>query len=482
MLDQVKSCIKEYNMITKGDRIVIGVSGGADSVCLFHVLLELKEEYELTLFAVHINHCLRGEEADQDEEYVRNLCLKNNTAFYGIRADVSQISKEKGLSFEEGGRLVRYEEFYRVLKENNCNKIAIAHNKNDNAETFLFHLFRGSGLSGLRGIPPVRDEIIRPLLYVTREEIENYLSLRRIEYCNDATNEENDYSRNKIRNQILSYAKENINSKAIEHITMAGNHIREVNDFLEHHIDKAFTILVKIRQDGSYEIPIAALLQEERVVQRGIIRKLFKILINGLKDIDFLHTELVLSLVDKEVGKRLNLPLGLMAIKEYDKLVLKNESTKEITEKLAERDRNKKEEYISLDLSSIEEGEEKWYEIPFAEANIKIRKLSYKKSMIFPQNGYTKWFDCDKIKNTVLIRPREEGDYLQIDGAGNKKKIKSLFIDEKVPRDLRDGIPLIADGSHIMWVIGHRMSEGYKISEHTRLILEISVYGGNYNG
>lgn len=470
MLDKIQSYIRDNNMINEGDRIVIGVSGGADSVCLFHVLMELIPIYRISLYVVHINHGIRLEDADKDEEFVKNLCHKNNIPIHSVKVNVSSIAKELGLSVEEAGRMVRYQEFYKVYNENKCNKIAIAHNKNDNAETILFHMFRGTGLKGLSGIPPVRNEIIRPLLNVERDEIESYLSQKDEKFCIDDSNYTDDYSRNIIRNHILKLARDNINGKAIENIYRAGNHIREVNDYLEKKIEDTFSYVVTYNKEyNQYIIPSKTFQNEEKVIKRGIIRKIFYLLSNGLKDIDFLHIELVLSLFEKDVGKSIDLPYNLMAIKDYDNVVitLRDDFLK----------RNDQKEIKSFEIKVQDFNRE--YRLPYTNQVLKFRLINYKKNMIIPQNGYTKWFDYDKIKNTVLIRTRLKGDYIEFDATASKKKIKSLFIDDKVPKEKRDYLPLIADGSHIMWVVGGRISEGYKISGDTKLILEISLDGGN---
>lgn len=470
MLDKIKNYIREYNMINEGDRIVVGVSGGADSVCLFHVLMELMPIYSLALYVVHINHGIRMEEADKDEAFVKDLCNQYKVPFHSVKVNVAELAKNEGLSEEEAGRIVRYQEFYQVYENNKCNKIAIAHNKNDNAETILFHMFRGAGLKGLSGIPPIRNEIIRPLLHVEREEIENYLNEKDKKYCIDSTNLTHDYSRNIIRNQILKIAKDNINGKAIENINRAGNHIKEVNDYLEKKIEDSFSYVVTYNQEHNrYIIPNQLFKKEERIIQKGIIRKVLYLLSNSLKDIDFLHIELLLALFDKEVGKSIDLPYNLIAIKEYENVVITLKDNLELYS--YQRDK-----YPML----VEVGDFKEeYFIPYTNQVIRFKLLPYKKNMIIPQNGYTKWFDYDKIKNTVLIRTRLKGDYIEIDAKGSKKKIKSLFIDDKIPREERDYLPLIADGSHIMWIVGGRMSEGYKISGDTKLILEISLDGGN---
>src|SRR5699024_2969941 len=232
MINKVGSYICENDMLKMGDRIVIGVSGGADSVCLFYVFLDLVKKYNLELFVVHVNHGIRGQEADKDEAFVKSLCKEHRVSFISVKKDVPKIAKLEGLSEEEAGRNVRYEAFYQCYLENACNKIAVAHNKNDNAETILFHLFRGSGIKGLSGIPPKRDSIIRPLLCVEREEIERYLEKKKIPYIIDRSNLEEDYTRNKIRHKVLSYAKDEINYGAVANITNSAAMLTEIQDFL----------------------------------------------------------------------------------------------------------------------------------------------------------------------------------------------------------------------------------------------------------
>lgn len=467
MLRKVEEYIKEQGMIKQGDRIVAGISGGADSVCLFHVLLELMPIYNLKLFVVHINHGIRGKEADEDEEFVKDLCIGAGVSFTSVYKDIPKISVEEGLTSEEAGRKVRYEEFYKCLGKNKCNKIAIAHNKNDSAETILFHLFRGSGIRGLTGIKPIRNEIIRPLLNITRAEIEEYLHEKNAPYKVDATNFTMDYTRNKIRLGILPLAADTINSRVIEHITGAGKQLSEIEDY----IYKMTCIAMDrtLRQDSNnYILTVKEFLQEDIVIQKGIIRAVLKELMVGLKDLDAIHVELVLELFEKDMGKILNLPGGVIAEKGYETVQLY----------LSKNKLEKKEKKSLTDHTLIISGTTN-----ITECNIILNSklIKYKKNMIIPQNGCTKWFDYDKIKNTVLIRGRKSGDFIQINNQGNTKKLKQLFIDEKIPKETRDSLPLITDGSHVMWILGHRMSEAYKVWEGTKLILEISLDGGIYN-
>ncbi len=456
MINKVKQYIENYKMLEKGDQIIVGVSGGADSVCLFHVLLELRKEYELTLHVIHINHGIRGEEAKRDEEFVRELCKKEEVSFQVVHKDIPLLAKEGRMSVEEAGRKARYEVFNQYFLAYKCNKIAIAHNKNDTAETILFHMFRGSGLSGLTGISPVRDRIIRPLLCLERKEIESYLFERGISYLDDSTNFTLDYTRNKIRLKVLKEA-EGINSKAVSHIAMAGETFRELQEYVEKSVMKAAERILVKGTENEILLQIEELSKEDVVIQKEIVRKAFFMLSESLKDIDAYHITSVLQLIKKQPGRRIDLPYGITAMREYNHIELRTKG-KDLSKDLEPR-----ELLIPGVTPLFEEGK-----------SIKASLLNYKKNMIIPQSICTKWFDYDKIKDTVLIRCRKQGDYLCIDKGGTKK-LKALLIDEKIPRQKRDVLPLLADGSHIMWVIGNRISEAYKVDENTRRILQITI-------
>lgn len=490
MINKIKQYISKYNMLEKGDQIIVGVSGGADSVCLFHVLTELSESYGLTLFVIHVNHGIRGEEADRDEEFVRSLCKERGVSFTAVCKDIPLMAKTQGLSLEEAGRISRYEVFNQYLNAYKCNKIAIAHNKNDNAETILFNLFRGSALTGLTGINPVRDNIIRPLLCLERQEIEAYLSNRSADYLNDSTNFTLDYTRNKIRHGILKNAAE-VNKQAVGHISGAGDSLMEIEAFVQKMTLKAMdrvlvsgnnakrnvfpeedmnshdnnTELKEASPQGQVQLLTEELLKEDIVIQKELVRKALSFLSGSLKDLEAVHVAAVLDLVSKQTGKRVNLPYGITAAKEYNHISFVRD--KRISSSIdSSPPENELEQVLNIPGRTS---------LPDREICLITEVLNYKKNMIIPQNLYTKWFDYDKIKDTVLIRKRKQGDYLCIDAKGGTKKLKAYFIDEKVPRQIRDVQPLLADGSHIIWVIGGRISEAYKVDENTKRILQIKL-------
>lgn len=468
MLRKVKDFIEQNSMIEKGDRIVLGVSGGADSVCLLYMLSEICSKQQIPLIVVHINHGIRGEDAKRDEQFVAKLCRELKLEYEIFTANVVQIAKTENLSEEEAGRKVRYEAFFQVCKDKKCNKIAIAHNKNDVAETVLFHLFRGTGIRGLSGIQPISTRriegseitIIRPLLCLERKEIEEYLKERNISYQIDATNLTDAYSRNKIRNQILPYAMNEINPNAIAHITQMASQLKEIENFINLQVDLRYSLLTNNTENGRIAIDVNAFNHEDIIIQKGIIRKVIEKLAGGLKDLEAIHVEQVLSLASKQVGKQINLPYGIVAVRDYDRILLGiGQNIIEETDEIAIK-------------PIVIEKPGKYY-LPMLHKFLEISIIHHEKMEAIPKSSCMKWFDYDKIENALVVRNRKEGDYIQINATGGRKKLKDYFIDQKIPRMERDKQLLVADGNHIMWILGNgdRISEKYKVVASTKNIL-----------
>ncbi len=471
MLKKVSDYIKSHNLINEGDRILVGVSGGADSVCLLHMLSTMYEDDDVVFFAVHVHHGIRDEEADRDEVFVKLFCEKLRLGYSAYHYDVISLARSEGLSEEEAGRKVRHEAFIKASRTFKCNKVAIAHNKNDNAETILFNMFRGSAVKGLTGMDSIITmktdagsiTVIRPLLAISREEIEAYLKVRRIPYHDDLTNFSNLYTRNKIRNQVLSFAKDEINTNVIEHITNAAGHLSEAYDFIEHCINERYGTIIS-KKGVSYEYVSNDLEQEHIVIRKGIVRKILAELAGSLKDIEAKHVEAVLSLAKKQVGKMVHLPYGMKALREYDKVKVYVETDNAVNSLGIHEPRILKDILIP-GRTDIEK----------TDIYIETGVLDYNKKQPFPKNSCMKWFDYDKIENTLKLRTRNSGDYLQINSHGGRKKLKDYFIDLKIPKNERDNLLLVADGNHILWVIGYgnRISEKYKINNNTKVILSM---------
>ncbi len=447
MVEQVYQYIKKHDMVRQGDTVLVGVSGGADSVCLIYVLSVLKERLGIRLLAVHIHHGIRGAEADRDAEYVKELCKSLNIDCDVVYIDVPAMAKERHLTEEEAGRIARYECFSSYLESGRAEKIAVAHNKNDNAETILFNLFRGSGIRGLGGIQPVRDTIIRPLLMVSRKDIEEYIEALGINYCTDSTNLTEDYTRNKVRKNVLGYAVREINDGAIENIAQAGSRLSEAEEYFTCEAERIFDDIAVMKQ-GEIIINNNYLRALPFIMRKYVIIHSFEKLCGRRKDITMKHIESTALLVDKDTGHTLNLPYGMTAIRSYDSLLLRNEK--------AEKS-----------------------ELSYSVEDIKLSVFKRDKKQIIPQKIYTKWFDYDKITNILEIRTRKDGDFIEILPAGCKKSIARYMIDSKIPAEKRDKILLLADGNDILWIIGYRISEKYKVTEDTENILEVSVLDKN---
>lgn len=456
MEKKVLKFIEENKMLQRGDSVVLGVSGGADSLCLLLLLKEFAEEFNLTLTAVHVNHHIRGKEAHQDQKYVEEFCKNLNVECRVFHIEAEKLAEEMKCSEEEAGRIARYRIFEETLGKVNGNKIAVAHNLNDCSETILFQLFRGSGIKGLTGIQAVRGKIIRPLLCLTRREIEEILKTKNINFCIDSTNLSENYTRNKIRNRVIPYIEQNINSKASMNIVRAGNDLLEIEDYLEKETDKAYVKYVEQTEKGFVIKKSEAYLHP--VITKRLIRCVIGRLSGKLKDITRVHVEMVQELFDKRTGSSGKLPYGIVAERTYEGVCLY------VHTEGGSRPENVIRETVIYRNGILFENEY---------VDIKLEK-NRKIDENVPEIMYTKWIDCDKIEDTLVVRTRQTGDYITIDDNGNTKKLKDYFINEKIPKDKRDDIFLVADGHHIVWVIGYRMGSSYKISNDTSKVLVIS--------
>lgn len=473
MYQTVKEYIKTNHMIEKGDSVIVGVSGGADSLCLLYLLLEYQKEISFSLHVVHVHHGIRGEEADRDQAFVEQICREEKLPYTVRHYKVRELAKKWSLSEEEAGRKVRYECFRQYKEEVLANKIAVAHTMSDQAETILHHMFRGSGLKGMTGIQPVREDIIRPLLCCNRKEIEQYLMARRKTYCNDSTNQETNYTRNKIRLQILPQIEREINAGAQKHIVNMGEQLSEIEAYLEKVTEEKAEKL-EHWNDGICEWKQAEFNREDKVIQTRLIRRVCKRQAGNLKDITRVHIEMILQLFEKTVGAKCHLPYELCAWRTYQGVCIATEQ--KLQEMTGGGQQTKQLESVELEFPLADEEKELSFLFDGKKVNVRIkREEKAKKNIKIEEKIYTKWLNYDRIKSNLLLRTRKPGDYLVINSSGGRKKLKDYFIDEKIPQHKRDKVLLLADGSQIVWVVGWRISEAYKICEDTRQILKIEI-------
>ena len=468
MLKKVRDYMREHEMTAPGDAVIVALSGGADSVCLLTVLKQLATP-EFLLRAVHVHHGIRGAEADRDEAFAQKLCESLSVPLCVAYCHVPAYAAEHGLSEEEAGRILRYQvlekeagKWEQELPAGSRVKIALAHHRDDNAETILHHLLRGSGLTGLAGIRPVQGRRIRPLLCVGREEIRAYLEAGHISWCEDSTNQSPDYTRNRIRSQVLPLLKTAVNEQAEEHILQAGQIIGQADAYLRQQAEEIWQEAVCGREEDLAAIPLTAFARQPEILKTYLIRHMLDQLHPGWKDIGSRHFTAIAELAGKPVGSRLDLPGGLMARTGYETLEIVRKTERE----------------VSVKTESGADGEIHGRQtVPELHMTFFYRQ----KDQEIPKNQYTKWFDYDKIKGTLSVRTRRRGDYLILPSGGSKT-IARYMIDEKIPKEKREQILLLAEGSHVLWVVGFRISEYYKIEEHTENILQVTCDGGKDYG
>lgn len=466
----VKKYIKENHMLENMDGMVIGLSGGPDSVCLLRVMCELAGCFGIEkdrIYCVHINHMIRGGEADADEEFASQLCGKLGLPFVCFKKDITAYAEEIGCSVEEAGRKYRYDCFRQVMKENNINRLAVAHNKNDVAETLIFNMLRGTGIKGMSGIRPVRDDVIRPLLFCHRADIEKYLEGIGQDYRTDSTNLSTDYDRNRIRHIILPELTE-INSNAIEHIYSLAAEAEKVYEYVHKKAGEDMGIILSdketsdwdfVNEDGlkGINIDISKLEKCDDVIKEHIIHEAIARVAGSRKDISRKHVLAVLELCRGETGKQVMLPYGISARRSYDNIIVTG-------------DCDAKETY-SVDIDG--DGNYEIADVGTFSINVEL----WKTGMEVSKKIYTKMVDYGKIKGNVCIRTPNAGDYIIIDGKGSSKKLSRLFIDKKIDRVKRLTWPVIACGNEIIWAVGLRYSEAYKVDENTHKVMCINFKG-----
>ena len=481
-MKRVLEYVQKHQLIIDGDRVVIGLSGGADSVCLLFVLLELQKSLDFSIFAVHINHNLRGQEALRDAAHVENLCKKLQVPFKLVSADVEKVARQKKTGTEEAGRQVRYEAFEQYAKEVGATKIALAHHQNDLAETMAYHLARGTDLAGLAAMRPVRGHYIRPLLCMNRQEIEQYLEKREISYVTDSTNGEDCYTRNRIRHHVIEYLEREVNEQTAAHMSETAQSLGELYDYLQAEAEKLLERYGAVHQEKQIRLE-QELFSKPKVLVNYVIRLAVQMLAGRLKDVTREHIGQIYALAEKQVGKEVCLPYGIAAKREYTGICLwiREKADHDKASDGCETGSLCQEEKSSFVLTIP--GETVWngYHIlcTLEERNTEEGFIEGGFIEEIPEKMYTKWLNYDKIKSNLVLRFRKTGDYLVIHEQGGKKKLKDFFIDQKIPKEKRDQIPLLCEGQQVLWVCGYRLSEAYKVQKDTKRVLKIQLQGGS---
>lgn len=431
MKNNVLKAIKQFSLIEKGDVITVALSGGADSIALLFSLLSLKEELGITVKAAHLNHMIRGEEAERDQRFVEEICFKNGVELICEKQDVPAVSEEKHLSLETAARMVRYEFLEKVSE----GKVATAHTASDNLETVLYNLARGTSIKGLCGIPAKRGIFIRPLLFCTREDIENYCKENDLSFVTDSTNLSNDYTRNKIRHNIIPQLKE-INSAVEKNAIKTAVSLKEDCEYLE---NKANEFIFKNLDDTALNI------FDFENVSPAIAKRAIKIFIENYSSeikLDNNHINEIYSAVISGKGK-ISIYSSYFAVIRNGKLFVENSFDVEIPT-------------FSVNI----------YEKMLCELN-----LEEKVNNLFLNNA----LDCDKIIGQIVLRTKQTEDSIRLRNRGCTKTLKKLFTEYKVPLEKRDVLPVISDDNGVVWVYGVGVAERCAVKNSTKRIFLIDA-------
>ncbi len=454
MRQKIINIINEHNLIEEHDKIVVGVSGGPDSMALLYILKDIKEELDFSIYIAHVNHGIRKEEADADEAYVKKICQKLSLPFYSTKVNMDKYAIENKLTSEEAGRAIRYDFFNKILYDVGGGKIAVAHNKNDQAETLLMRFFRGTGLEGLRGMEYKNMNIVRPLLDSSREEIEDFCKENNIEARIDRTNLEPIYGRNRTRLEVIPYIIKNYNKGIVDTLKRTARLAQMDSEFILGFVESRFNNLVVEESLASIVLCIDKLNTEHYSIKSRIIRRSIERINGNIKGIEEKHINNIISLIEENAtGKSINITNNIVVKTSYGNLIIEKEKKSDI---------NSFSYHFNIgDTVTI-------YELGSTITSniVPITDVDIKKT-----NRFIKFFDYDRIKGGLYIRNRKDGDRFTPLGMDGSKKLKDFFIDKKIPRDKRDLIPIIEDSEEIIWVIGYRISESYKVNSNTSRVL-----------
>lgn len=471
LLNAAKRTIETYRMLAPGDSVLVGVSGGPDSVALLYILNELTEPYSLKLGVAHLNHALRQKESDDDAAFVAALSEKLALPCYIQKYSVSDYQRRHRLSTEDAARKLRYAFYTDVARKHRYNKIALGHQLDDNVELVLMFLFRGSGPLGISGIPPVRNEnIIRPLIETSRLQVLNFLAANGLEYVCDSSNRDSRFMRNKLRNELIPLLKKNYNPLIVKSINRASIILRSENEWMEAVLKPIFEKVVLDTADNAIILSVPKLNSVHIAAVRRVIRRAITAIKGDLRRISFKHIDAIVNMAQSgPCHGRLNLP---------DRICIKRESERLLFSKSGLRDRTrgvkspqKRHEPDDYKYDVHKPGmlfvRESAIQLEFSE--IKLKELAPSSL-----SGHSvAFFDMDKLYFPLTVRNFRPGDRFTPLGMTGTQKVKKFFIDHKVPREERARCPILLSRGDIIWIVNHRIADSVKITPSTQRVLKV---------
>ena len=448
---KVLKFIDENHLIQKGDKILIALSGGADSVFLLTFLLKYRKLFGIDLAAFHLNHKLRGKDADADEKFCRDFCSERKIKFISAVKDVKSYSKKNKLSIEEAGRILRYGQLKFTAVQNNYTKIATAHNASDNIETILLNLFKGTGLKGLTGIPVKRENIIRPILPLSSQEIRKYLKVEKIPFRVDKSNLDSNYERNFLRNEIVPKLKERLSPRLEEKISSTSKIISEINSFVEKQIKLIAGDAVKFEADK-----LLINIKPISKLDKNMLSIFLKSVIEKHLNIELLSENIyaLTNLAASETGKSVVLKENVIAFKERSELVI-GKNLSQINEKKVHQLNINHAITVNDKIITIEQVKRK---------NV---KLTSDKSVEF--------ISGDSVKKDFTVRNWKDGDKFHPIGMKGTKKVSDFLADIRIPSHKKKEQLVLTNSGKIVWVMGLRLDDRFKLTPGTKLFLKLKV-------
>jgi tRNA(Ile)-lysidine synthase len=452
--EKLKGTIGRFELLQKGDRVLVALSGGPDSVALLHGLLAIRAEYDLKLCAAHLNHRLRGAESEEDEKFAANLARSLKLRFFSKRIDVRREAAKRKMTIEETAREVRYQYLEKAASQIKADKIAVGHQADDQAETFLMRLLRGAGGAGLSGMPVRRGKIIRPLIQFRREEIESFLKANRIPHRIDSSNYLRDHFRNRIRLTLMPEIRKEFNPKIVESLNRAADIISLQQEYVRKTCEQILDDIGIIKRDG-LTVDSKEFSGYDVALQREMIRLGVEQLKGDVSQLSFDLVDRALDLIHgKKTGKKVKLAKDIWFEFSPKELAFYRERSKMLDFPLTLPGRVNLRDWgirINSDVVSVKSA----------------------RPSLGTQDRSTAFLDWEKLTGPYRLRARRRGDKFRPLGMKGAKTVADFLIDAKVPRYLRDQVAILTSKGRIAWVVGYRVSDEFKVNHKTKEVLKI---------
>ncbi len=445
---KVLNFIREKNLIQTGDKILVALSGGPDSVFLLRFLVKYSDKLNIKVGAIHVNHMIRGKAALEDEEFCVNLSLYLGIVLHRISKKVKSFACKNKISLEEAGRKVRYSEFEKVGRKYGYNKIATAHNCNDNAETVLLNLIKGAGLKGISGIPFMRGNIIRPILNITKEEILNYLDGEKLNYRVDLTNLSSDYERNFLRNEIIPLIQQRLNPDVVKSLFNSSEIFKDAALVINNEVEKTLTNSSSFGKD-ELKISLKRLRETDKKITGFFLKSLIEE--NFAIQVTFNDIKKIISLIENEVGRKAELTNKLYAVREREEIIVTRKKTISAGEPIF----LKAGDVVKINGNTLSVTESKNFPVKYSTSRMK------------------EFISADNIKGNFLLRRWKVGEKFLPIGLDGSKKISDFLNEQKLPSSKKKEQLVLTNNNKIVWVVGLRLDERFKITNHTKKVYEL---------